>query len=98
MITLGSTRAIELFDDVQNKIAFNVKELLDKIEEGVELVCDGNTVFILSTEYPDFLCVLNTVLRIFNEKCFDKSNIEVMPGISSLQLVAAKPYSQRNKN
>ena len=30
--TVGSTRAIELFDDVQNKIAFNVKELLDKLE------------------------------------------------------------------
>ena len=25
--TVGSTRAIELFDDVNNKIAFNVKEL-----------------------------------------------------------------------
>ena len=29
--TVGSTRAIELFDDVQNKIDFNVKNLLDKI-------------------------------------------------------------------
>ena len=34
--TVGSTRAIELFDDVQNKIDFNVKNLLDKIEEGVQ--------------------------------------------------------------
>ena len=31
--TVGSTRAIELFDDVQNKLAFNVKELLDTLEK-----------------------------------------------------------------
>ena len=47
--TVGSTRAIELFDDVKNKIAFNVKELLDKLEEGVELAIKGNTVSILSS-------------------------------------------------
>ena len=47
--TVGSTRTIDLFDDVQNKIAFNVKDLLDKLEEGVKLACDGNTVSILST-------------------------------------------------
>ena len=50
--TVGSTRAIELFDDVQNKIAFNVKDLLDKLEEGVQLAADGATVSILSTGYP----------------------------------------------
>ena len=92
--TVGSTRAIELFDDVQNKISFNVKELLDKLEEGVELACDGNTVSILSTGDPGFSGVLNTVLRISAEKDFPKENIEVIPGISSLQLAAAKCHIQ----
>ena len=92
--TIGSTRAIELFDDVQNKIAFNVKELLDKLEEGVELACDGNTVSILSTGDPGFSGVLNTVLRISAEKGFPKESIEVIPGISSLQLAAAKCHIQ----
>ena len=92
--TVGSTRAIELFDDVQNKIAFNVKELLDKLEEGVELACDGNTVSILSTWDPGFSGVLNTVLRISAEKGFPKESIEVIPGISSLQLAAAKCHIQ----
>ena len=92
--TVGSTRAIELFDDVQNKIAFNVKELLDKLEEGVQLACDGNTVSILSTGDPGFSGVLNTVLRISDEKGFDKENIEVIPGISSLQLAAARCHIQ----
>ena len=92
--TVGSTRAIELFDDVQNKIAFNVKELLDKLEEGVKLACDGNTVSILSTGDPGFSGVLNTVLRISSEKGFPKESIEVIPGISSLQLAAAKCHIQ----
>ncbi len=92
--TVGSTRAIDLFDDVQNKIAFNVKELLDKLEEGVQLACNGNTVSILSTGDPGFSGVLNTVLRISEEKEFPKENIEVIPGISSLQLAAAKCHIQ----
>ena len=92
--TVGSTRAIELFDDVQNKIAFNVKELLDKLEEGVELACNGHTVSILSTGDPGFSGVLNTVLRISAEKGFPKESIEVIPGISSLQLAAARCHIQ----
>ena len=92
--TVGSTRAIELFDDVQNTIAFNVKELLDTLEDGVQLAVDGNTVSILSTGDPGFSGVLNTVLRIAGEKDFPKENIEVIPGISSLQLAAARNHIQ----
>ena len=92
--TVGSTRAIDLFDDVQNTIAFNVKELLDTLKEGVELAVNGNTVSILSTGDPGFSGVLNTVLRISDEKNFPKENIEVIPGISSLQLAAARNYIQ----
>ena len=92
--TVGSTRAIDLFDDVNNKIAFNVKDLLDKLEKGVELAIEGNTVSILSTGDPGFSGVLNTVLRIANEKNFPEEKIEVIPGISSLQLAAARNHIQ----
>jgi cobalt-precorrin-7 (C5)-methyltransferase len=92
--TVGSTRAIELFGDVQNTIPFNVKELLDILEKGVQLAVDGNVVSILSTGDPGFSGVLNTVLRISDEKNFSKENIEVIPGISSLQLAAAKCFIQ----
>ena len=92
--TVGSTRAIALFDDVNNRIAFGVKDLLDRLEEGVELAVEGNTVSILSTGDPGFSGVLNTVLRISKEKGFPKQNIEVIPGISSLQLAAAKCHIQ----
>ena len=92
--TVGSTRAIDLFDDVNNKLAFNVKDLLDKLEKGVDLVIEGNTVSILSTGDPGFSGVLNTVLRIANDKNFPKEKIEVIPGISSLQLAAARNHIQ----
>ena len=95
--TVGSTRAIELFEKVKGKIAFNVKDLVDKLEEGVELAIKGNIVSILSTGDPGFSGVLNTVLRISKEKDFPKENIEVIPGISSLQLAAAKTYIQWDK-
>ncbi len=92
--TVGSIRAIDLFDDVNNKIAFNVKDLLDKLEKGVDLAIEGNTVSILSTGDPGFSGVLNTVLRIANEKNFPEEKIEVIPGISSLQLAAARNHIQ----
>lgn len=92
--TVGSTRAIDLFDDVNNKIAFNVKDLLDKLEKGVDLAIEGNTVSILSTGDPGFSGVLNTVLRIVREKNFPEEKIEVIPGISSLQLAAARNHIQ----
>ena len=92
--TVGSTRAIDLFDDVNNKIAFNVKDLLDKLEKGVDLAIEGNTVSILSTGDPGFSGVLNTVLRIANETKFPEAKIEVIPGISSLQLAAARNHIQ----
>ena len=92
--TVGSTRAIDLFDDVNNKIAFNVKDLLDKLEKGVDLAIEGNTVSILSTGDPGFSGVLNTVLWIANEKNFPEEKIEVIPGISSLQLAAARNHIQ----
>ena len=92
--TVGSTRAIELFSDVGNTIPFNVKELLDTLKKGVQLAVDGNVVSILSTGDPGFSGVLNTVLRISKEKDFPEENIEVVPGISSLQLAAAECHIQ----
>lgn len=93
-ITVGSARAIDLFDDIQEKISFNVKDLVDKLEEGVELAIEGKNVSILSTGDPGFSGVLNTVLRIAKEKGFNKEDIEVIPGISSLQLAASKNHIQ----
>ena len=67
-ITVGSERAIELFDEIHEKISFNVKDLVEKLEEAVELAINGSNVSILSTGDPGFSGVLKTVLRIADEK------------------------------
>ena len=92
--TVGSVRAVELFENVKNPISFTVKNLVETLEKGVELAVDGNSVAILSTGDPAFSGVLNTVLRLSKEKNFPYDNIEVVPGISSLQLAAARNHIQ----
>ncbi len=93
-IVVGSERAIKLFENVGKKLPFNVNNLMEKLEEGVDLAINGNNVAILSTGDPGFSGVLNSVLKIANEKKYSEKNIEVIPGISSLQLAAAKNHLQ----
>lgn len=92
--TVGSTRAVELFENVKNTISFGVKDLVETLKKAVELAVEGNSVAILSTGDPGFSGVLNTVLRLSTEKGFPHDNIEVIPGISSLQLAAARNHIQ----
>nr|WP_225370830.1 precorrin-6y C5,15-methyltransferase (decarboxylating) subunit CbiE [Methanobrevibacter arboriphilus] len=47
-------------------------------------------VCVLSTGDPGFSGVLKTIKKIAENKNFDQNSIEVIPGISSLQLAAAK--------
>lgn len=89
-ITIGSLRAIEIFDNTKETIVLNVKDLQKKLELAVDLAIEGNTVCVLSTGDPGFSGVLKTIMKISKNKDFDENNIEVIPGISSLQLAAAK--------
>jgi len=89
-ITIGSKRAIDIFDNINESIVLNVKDLSEKLKLSVDLAIAGKDVCVLSTGDPGFSGVLNPILKIANEKRFDKDNIEVIPGISSLQLATAK--------
>jgi len=89
-ITVGSKRAINLFDELNEKIVFNVKDLTKKLEKAVDLAKSGKKIAILSTGDPGFSGILNPVKEISKEKGFDIDDIEVIPGISSLQLAASK--------
>ena len=89
-VTIGSRRAIDIFDNINEAIILNVKDLSEKLELSVDLAIAGKDVCVLSTGDPGFSGVLNPILKIANEKGFDKGNIEIVPGISSLQLAAAK--------
>ena len=98
-IVIGSQRAINLFDNINKTIIFNVKNLHGTLEESVNLALNGKTVALLSTGDPGFSGLLSPILEISKEKNFNTNNIEVIPGISSLQLASAKsqiPWDKAN--
>jgi cobalt-precorrin-7 (C5)-methyltransferase len=89
-ITIGSKRALDLFPEANKVIALNVKDVQEKLKLAVELVHGGKSVCVLSTGDPGFSGVLNPIKRIIQEKNYDNIVLEVIPGISSLQLCAAR--------
>jgi len=89
-ITIGSWRAIDIFDDIRDTIGLNVKDLQEKLSLAVDLAIDGKKVCVLSTGDPGFSGVLKTIKKIAKLKEFNEENIEIIPAVSSLQLAAAK--------
>ena len=90
-ITIGSKRALEIFPEAHEIISLNVKDVQEKLEMAVELAHEGTSVCVLSTGDPGFSGVLKPIKRIIKEKRLEKDiNLEVIPGISSLQLCAAR--------
>jgi cobalt-precorrin-7 (C5)-methyltransferase len=82
---MGSKRALDLFKTDSQKIEINAKNMNECLKESVDKVKNGKTVAILSTGDPGFSGVLKPILNL-------KSGveIEVIPGVSSVQLCAAK--------
>jgi cobalt-precorrin-7 (C5)-methyltransferase len=90
-ITIGSKRALDLFPEANEVVQLNVKDVQEKLEMAVDLVLEGKSVCVLSTGDPGFSGVLKPIKRIIKEKELEKDiNLEVIPGISSLQLCAAR--------
>jgi cobalt-precorrin-7 (C5)-methyltransferase len=94
-ILIGSKRALELFDDVSNeKIQLSAGNMEEIFKLAVYKACKGSLVTLLSTGDPGFSGVLKPVLKLS-----DNIDIEVVPGISSIQLCAAKlkiPWDNAN--
>ncbi len=89
-ITVGSQRAMDLFTEVNEKIIFNVKNLTEELKKAVILADNGKSVCILSTGDPGFSGLLKPVKRIIKEENCKNVELTVIPGISSLQLCAAR--------
>ena len=89
-VVIGSVRAIDIFDEIGETIALNVKDLQEKLELAVDLAIQGKEVCVLSTGDPGFSGVLKTIMRIAKKIDFNEENIEVIPAVSSLQLAAAR--------
>jgi cobalt-precorrin-7 (C5)-methyltransferase len=94
-ILIGSRRALELFDDVDNeKIELGAGNMGEIFKVAVYKACQGSSVALLSTGDPGFSGVLKPILKLV-----DNVDIEVVPGISSVQICAAKlqiPWNEAN--
>ncbi len=94
-IVIGSKRALNLFPDTKaEKIELNAQNMGEMLKLAVSKAADDNKVALLSTGDPGFSGLLKPIQKI-------KGNLslEVVPGISSIQLCASKlqiPWDEAN--
>ncbi|AEH07037.1 cobalt-precorrin-7 (C(5))-methyltransferase [Methanothermococcus okinawensis] len=85
-IVAGSRRALELFDIKEDKKYILTKNLVEELKDLV-INNKNKTITLLSTGDPCFSGLLKTVLKYDIAK---KEDIKVIPGISSIQVVASR--------
>lgn len=94
-VLMGSRRALKLFPgSVGEKIELDAKDMKASFERAVSEVQHGKSVALLSTGDPGFSGVLKPVLDLSGP-----IEVEVVPGVSSIQLCAAKlqmPWDEAN--
>jgi cobalt-precorrin-7 (C5)-methyltransferase len=94
-VLVGSQRALDLFPGfVGDSLVLMARNMDEMMKKSISLVDEGKNVAILSTGDPGFSGVLKPILNLR-----DDLDIEVIPGISSLQLAAARlklPWDQAN--
>ena len=85
-IVIGSRRALDLFEILEHtKIELNAQNMNENMKLAVSEVKDGKIVSLLSTGDPGFSGILKPILKLKED-----ITIEVIPGVSSVQLCAAK--------
>jgi cobalt-precorrin-7 (C5)-methyltransferase len=85
-VLLGSKRALELFpENSGKKIELDAKDMEKTLKTAFSLVENDKSIVLLSTGDPGFSGLLKPVLNLS-----DKIDVEIIPGISSIQLCAAK--------
>jgi cobalt-precorrin-7 (C5)-methyltransferase len=94
-VLVGSQRALDLFPGFEGEtLILRARNMEEMMKKSIYLVDEGKNVAILSTGDPGFSGVLNPILKLR-----DDLDLEVIPGISSLQLAAARlqiPWDQVN--
>jgi len=88
-MVIGAERALDLFaGDIKGELlkltAKNMNEMLNKAVDSAQ---KGKSVIVLSTGDPGFSGLLKTFSKITRGKSVD---VEVIPGISSVQVCAAR--------
>lgn len=85
-VLIGSKRALDLFPDIKGeKIELDTKNMEKTFKHAVSIVQEGKSVALLSTGDPGFSGILKPVLELSGQV-----DVEVVPGISSIQLCAAR--------
>ena len=83
---IGSRRALDLFEiPDHSKVELNAQNMKEDMKMAVSEVKNGKIVSLLSTGDPGFSGILKPILKLKEDIC-----IEVIPGVSSVQLCAAK--------
>ena len=94
-ILIGSRRALELFKDVEaEKMELGVQNMDEMLKLAVSKACHGKSVALLSTGDPGFSGILKPILKLAGDL-----EVEVVPGVSSIQTCAAKlkiPWDEAN--
>lgn len=94
-VLMGSKRALELFpESMAEKIELDPKNMRASFKHAISLVRTGKSVALLSTGDPGFSGILKPLLDLS-----ESVDVEVVPGISSIQLCAAKlqiPWDEVN--
>ena len=89
-ILMGSRRSLELFRDVDvEKIEIEARKMEEIMKLAVSQVKKGKSVVLLSTGDPGFSGVLKPILKLIDDLDVE-IDIEVVPGVSSIQMCAAK--------
>lgn len=88
-LVIGAQRSLKLFTgDIKSQIVvLNAKNINDALKQAAETVKVGKNVALLSTGDPGFSGLLHTVKE---SGLFKSEDINVIPGISSIQACAAR--------
>lgn len=85
-VLMGSKRALKLFPESSaEKMELDPNDMQKSFKHALSLVQIGKSVALLSTGDPGFSGILKPVLNLSGSV-----DVEVVPGISSIQLCAAK--------
>ena len=88
-MVIGAERSLDLFsDDVKGELLkLTAKNMNETLNKAVDSAQKGKSVVVLSTGDPGFSGLLRTVSRVAKGKSVE---VEVVPGISSVQVCAAR--------
>lgn len=85
-VLVGSKRSLELFDYLDAQVVIlEPRDIPKTVKKAISYLDEGLIVSVLSTGDPGFSGMLKTIQRLS-----PSTKLNVIPGISSVQLVAAK--------